>query len=80
MRGGHDERIVTGEGIGIARDRAQSQIMLELWRFFQDASVNLPNGASACLSVPMGDEEIDRITSVFERFLDKKAQSLAELN
>lgn len=59
---------------------AQSQIMLELWRFFQDASVNLPNGASACLSVPMGDEEIDRITSVFERFLDKKAQWLAELN
>lgn len=58
----------------------QSRVMLELWRFFQAAGVNLPNGASACLSVPMGDEEIDRITSVFERFLDEKARLFAELN
>jgi glutamate-1-semialdehyde 2,1-aminomutase len=57
----------------------QSRVMLALWRFFQDAGVNLPNGAAACLSVPMGDEEIDRITSVFRRFLDEKAQLFAEL-
>jgi glutamate-1-semialdehyde 2,1-aminomutase len=58
----------------------QSAIMRALWHFFQDAGVNLPHGASACLSVPMGDEDIDRIASVFERFLDEKAQMFTELN
>lgn len=58
----------------------QSRVMLELWHFFQDAGVNLPSGASACLSVPMGDEEIDRIAAVFERFLDERTEAFAELN
>jgi glutamate-1-semialdehyde 2,1-aminomutase len=59
---------------------AQTQCMLELWRFFQAAGINLPNGAAACLSTPMGAAEVDLIGSVFERFLEEKSGLLAELN
>jgi glutamate-1-semialdehyde 2,1-aminomutase len=49
---------------------AESAAMLSLWRFFQQAGVNLPNGAAASLSTPMGETEMDLICSTFERFLE----------
>jgi glutamate-1-semialdehyde 2,1-aminomutase len=59
---------------------AQARCMLELWRFFQAAGINLPNGAAACLSTPMGGTEVDLIGSTFERFLEEKSGLLTELN
>jgi glutamate-1-semialdehyde 2,1-aminomutase len=58
---------------------AEAAVMRALWRFFQEAGVNLPSGAAACLSTPMGDTEIDLIGATFERFLDEKTGELAEL-
>jgi glutamate-1-semialdehyde 2,1-aminomutase len=58
---------------------AEARVMRTLWRFFQEAGVNLPSGAAACLSTPMGDSEIELIGVTFERFLDEKIAELAEL-
>jgi glutamate-1-semialdehyde 2,1-aminomutase len=48
--------------------------MKELTRFFAAEGIILPSGASACLSTPMGEAEIDLIGQVFERFLSSRAQ------
>ena len=58
----------------------ETKVMRELWRFFQSAGVNLPDGAAACLSTAMGGAEVDLVASTFERFLEEKAGLFAELN
>ena len=58
----------------------EAEIMLALWRFFQAAGINLPDGAAASLSTPMGEAEADLICATFGRFLDEKSSLFAELN
>jgi glutamate-1-semialdehyde 2,1-aminomutase len=58
----------------------EASVMRELWRFFQKAGINLPDGAAACLSTPMGEAEVDLIASTFELFLEEKAGLVADLN
>lgn len=54
----------------------EAAIMKELTRFFSAEGIILPTAATACLSTPMGDTEIDFITEVFEQFLSSRAQRL----
>jgi glutamate-1-semialdehyde 2,1-aminomutase len=53
---------------------SETVVMKELTRFFAAEGIILPSGASACLSTPMGEAEIDLIGQVFERFLSSRAQ------
>ena len=55
---------------------SETAVMKELTRFFAAEGIILPIGASACLSTPMGDAEIDLIGQVFEQFLSSRAQVL----
>jgi glutamate-1-semialdehyde 2,1-aminomutase len=48
-------------------------------RFFSENGVALPNGASACLSTPMGETDATLIVEVFDRFLDTHAGLLDQL-
>ena len=50
--------------------------MKELTRFFAAEGIILPSAATACLSTPMGEAEIDFIAQVFEHFLADRAQRL----
>lgn len=49
----------------------QKEMSLSLVRHFREHGILLPMGAAACLSTPMGHQEIDLIISVFEDFLDE---------
>jgi glutamate-1-semialdehyde 2,1-aminomutase len=55
---------------------SEAFVMKELTRFFAAAGIILPNAATACLSTPMGEAEIDLIAQVFEQFLSDRAQRL----
>jgi len=55
---------------------SEAVVMKELTRFFAAEGIILPHGASACLSTPMGEAEIDFIAQVFEHFLTGEAQRL----
>jgi glutamate-1-semialdehyde 2,1-aminomutase len=59
---------------------AEAKVMKQLWRFFQAAGVNLPDGASAALSTPMGAAEIGCVVETFRRFVIAQAASIAELD
>jgi glutamate-1-semialdehyde 2,1-aminomutase len=50
--------------------------MKELTRFFAAEGIILPDAATACLSTPMGETEIDFIGEVFEQFLSSRAQRM----
>ena len=76
----HPQRRVPREYRDSHLSAVEAKVMLALWRFFQGAGVNLPNGAAACLSTPMGDAEVDLIGATFERFLDEKRDLFAELD
>jgi glutamate-1-semialdehyde 2,1-aminomutase len=75
----HPKRRVPREYRESHQSAAEAKVMLALWRFFQQAGVNLPNGAAACLSTPMGEAEVKLIGTTFERFLDEKRDLFAEL-
>jgi glutamate-1-semialdehyde 2,1-aminomutase len=75
----HPKRRVPREYRESHQSAAEAKVMLALWRFFQQAGVNLPNGAAACLSTPMGEAEVELIGTTFERFLDEKLDLFAEL-
>nr|WP_165225784.1 aspartate aminotransferase family protein [Allorhizobium pseudoryzae] len=49
----------------------QGEISRSLVRHFREHGILLPMGAAACLSTPMGHQEIDLIVSVFDDFLDE---------
>ena len=53
--------------------------MRALTRFFSENGVILPNGASACLSMPMGRSDAEFIVDVFGGFLDTHAGLLDEI-
>jgi glutamate-1-semialdehyde 2,1-aminomutase len=55
---------------------SEAAVMKELTRFFAVEGIILPNAATACLSTPMGEGEIELIGQVFERFLSSRAQRL----
>jgi glutamate-1-semialdehyde 2,1-aminomutase len=55
---------------------SEAVVMKELTRFFAAEGIILPHGASACLSTPMGEAEMDFIAQVFEQFLASEAQRL----
>jgi glutamate-1-semialdehyde 2,1-aminomutase len=55
---------------------SETVVMKELTRFFAAEGIILPQGATACLSTPMGEAEMDFITQVFEQFLASEAQRL----
>jgi len=55
---------------------SKTAVMKELTRFFAAEGIILPNAATACLSTPMGEAEIDFIGEVFEQFLSSRAQHL----
>jgi glutamate-1-semialdehyde 2,1-aminomutase len=54
-------------------------LMRALTRFFSENGVILPNGASACLSMPMGRSDAEFIVDVFGGFLDAHAGLLDEI-
>jgi glutamate-1-semialdehyde 2,1-aminomutase len=54
-------------------------LMRALTRFFSENGVILPNGASACLSMPMGRSDAEFIVDVFGGFLDSHAGLLDEI-
>jgi glutamate-1-semialdehyde 2,1-aminomutase len=54
-------------------------LMRALTRFFSENGVILPNGASACLSMPMGRCDAEFIVDVFGGFLDTHAGLLDEI-
>ncbi|MER9121219.1 aspartate aminotransferase family protein, partial [Mesorhizobium sp. M0954] len=47
----------------------EAAAMKAMSRFFRNNGIVLPVDASACLSTAMSDADIDKIASVFERFL-----------
>lgn len=55
---------------------SEAAVMKELTRFFAAQGIILPNAATACLSTPMGEAEIELIGQVFEQFLSSRAQRL----
>jgi glutamate-1-semialdehyde 2,1-aminomutase len=55
---------------------SEAVVMKELTRFFAAEGIILPHGATACLSTPMGEAEINFIVQVFEQFLAGEAQRL----
>jgi len=55
---------------------SEAAVMKELSRFFAAEGIILPDAASACLSTPMGETEIDFIGEVFEQFLSSRAQRM----
>lgn len=55
---------------------SEAVVMKELTRFFAAEGIILPGAATACLSTPMGEAEIDYIAEVFEQFLASRAQRL----
>ena len=55
---------------------SEAAVMRELTRFFAAEGIILPHGATACLSTPMGEAEMDFIAQVFEQFLASEAQRL----
>jgi len=54
-------------------------LMRALTGFFSKNDVILPNGASACLSMPMGRSDAEFIVDVFGGFLDTHAGLLDEI-
>ena len=55
---------------------SEAVVMKELTRFFAAEGIILPSAATACLSTPMSEAEIDFIAQVFEQFLSDRAQRL----
>jgi glutamate-1-semialdehyde 2,1-aminomutase len=55
---------------------SEAAVMKALTRFFAAEGIIVPNGASACLSTPMGEAEMHFIAQVFEHFLAGQAQRL----
>jgi len=55
---------------------SEADVMKELTRFFAAEGIILPSAATACLSMPTGEAEIDFIVQVFEQFLSSRAQRL----
>jgi len=55
---------------------SEAAVMKELTRFFAAEGIILPDAATACLSTPMGETEIDFIGEVFEQFLSSRAQRM----
>jgi glutamate-1-semialdehyde 2,1-aminomutase len=52
---------------------AEIGVMTELTRFFAANGIVLPFGAAACLSTPMGRQEIELVGHVFDGFLSERA-------
>lgn len=50
--------------------------MTELTRFFATEGIILPKAAAACLSTPMGEDEIAFVANAFDRFLIQRAALL----
>ena len=48
-------------------------------RFFAARGVIMPASATACLSTPMTDSDLDLITVVFEEFLQSERAAFADL-
>ncbi|WP_345892356.1 aspartate aminotransferase family protein [Mesorhizobium amorphae] len=57
----------------------EDAVMKELSRFFSANGIVLPNAAAACLSTPMGDDDIALVANVFDRFLDERTALLDTL-
>ncbi len=57
----------------------EAAVLDDLTRFFGAEGIILPKAAAACLSTPMTEGEIDMIVGVFDRFLETRADALAEL-
>jgi glutamate-1-semialdehyde 2,1-aminomutase len=57
----------------------EAAVMKELSRFFAANGIVLPNAAAACLSTPMGEDEVSLVCDVFDRFLDERAALLDTL-
>jgi glutamate-1-semialdehyde 2,1-aminomutase len=55
---------------------SEAAVMTELTRFFAAEGLIVPTAASACLSTPMGDDDVDLIGQVFEAFLLNRAPRL----
>ena len=47
----------------------EAATLKELTRAFASRGILLPNGATACLSTPMGPAQIDHIVEAFEDYL-----------
>lgn len=58
---------------------AEAKVDKEMSRFFGRHGIILPSGAAACLSIPMGEPEIDAIASVFQAFLAENSALLEEI-
>lgn len=55
-------------------DVRDAAVMKSMSRFFFQHGVILPFGAAACLSTPMTDSDIFKITAIFENFLETQSR------
>ncbi|MER8849838.1 aspartate aminotransferase family protein [Mesorhizobium australicum] len=67
----HPTRRKPREFRDMATNPAQNAVLRTLSRFFSRHGVILPNGATACLSTPMGETEVDTISDLFRVFLQE---------
>ncbi len=57
----------------------EAVVLDDLTRLFAAEGIILPKAAAACLSTPMTEGEIDLIVGVFDRFLETRVDTFAEL-
>jgi len=56
-------------------DVREAALMTSMTRFFLQQGIILPFGAAACLSTPMTDDDMSKIVSVFDSFLETQSRT-----